>query len=90
MESVEPLPVELTICLPADATKADHVAFAQCDIFEKKGSSFVQVPHMRMARHDEQPQAHLRALPPPKEQMASTCASHEKSCSKSILSSTRR
>ena len=40
MESVESLPVELTICLPADASKADHIAFAQCDIFEKKGSSY--------------------------------------------------
>ena len=41
MESIEPLPAEpLPICLPADATKADLVAFAQCDIFEKKGSSF--------------------------------------------------
>ena len=40
MESVESLPAELTICLPADAPKADLVAFAQCDIFEKKGSSF--------------------------------------------------
>ena len=36
----EPLPAELTICLPADATKADLIAFAQCDIFEKKGSSY--------------------------------------------------
>jgi hypothetical protein len=35
MESVESLPAELTICLPADASKADHIAFAQCDIFEK-------------------------------------------------------
>ena len=40
MESVEPLPIGLTICLPADASKADLVAFVQCDIFEKKGSSF--------------------------------------------------
>ena len=41
MESVEPLPAEpLPICPPADATKADLCAFAQCDIFEKKGSSF--------------------------------------------------
>ena len=40
MESVEPLPVELTICLSADASKADHIAFAQCDIFEKKGCSY--------------------------------------------------
>ena len=40
MESVESLPIELTICLPADASKADHIAFAQCDIFEKKGSSY--------------------------------------------------
>ena len=41
MESVESLPAEpVSICLPADAPKADLVAFAQCDIFEKKGSSF--------------------------------------------------
>ena len=41
MESVVPLPAEpLLICLPADASKADLVAFAQCDIFEKKGSSY--------------------------------------------------
>ena len=40
MESVESLPAELIICLPADASKADHIAFAQCDIFEKKGSSY--------------------------------------------------
>ena len=38
MESVESLPAEpVSICLPADATKADLIAFAQCDIFEKTG-----------------------------------------------------
>ena len=31
---------EPTISLPANASKADHIAFAQCDVFEKKGSSF--------------------------------------------------
>jgi hypothetical protein len=41
MESVESLPAEpVPICLPAEATNADKTEFAQCDIFEKKGSSF--------------------------------------------------
>ena len=41
MESVEPLPVEpALICLPVEATNADKTAFAQCDIFQKKGPSF--------------------------------------------------
>ena len=35
-----PHEAEPTIILPHDASKADHVAFAQCDIYEKKGSSF--------------------------------------------------
>ena len=28
------------ISLPSDASKADRIAFQQCDVFEKKGSSF--------------------------------------------------
>ena len=37
---VEPGAAEPTICLPTDAVKADHIAFAQCDIFEKSGASY--------------------------------------------------
>ena len=31
---------EQTICLPLESSKADRVAFQQCDVFEKKGSPY--------------------------------------------------
>ena len=37
---VVPVQAEPTICLPSDAVRADHIAFGQSDIFEKKNSSY--------------------------------------------------
>jgi hypothetical protein len=36
----DPVEAEPTICLPSDAVPADQIAFAQCDIFEKKNASY--------------------------------------------------
>ena len=37
---VEPVEAEATICLGDDAVRADHIAFAQSEIYAKKGSSY--------------------------------------------------
>ena len=37
---VEPVEAEPTICLPSDAVRADHIAFAQSEIYQKKGASY--------------------------------------------------
>ena len=37
---VEPVEAEPTICLPSDAVGVDHIAFAQSEIYQKKGASY--------------------------------------------------